>query len=156
MIIYILRHGEAENKVSGDDVSRRLTLKGREQIKHVCEAAKLLGAKPESFISSPLSRARESGEIAKSILNPMAEVVADNCLEPESEPNEIYMALSKIKATESVLLISHMPLIGNLISEMLGTSRIQIKPGSLASIEVTPPPTRNKGTLNWLLPQFPS
>ncbi len=151
MIIYAMRHGEALRGAPYDS-GRTLTRKGREQVSEVCEIAKLLGAQPDIFISSPLERAKESAAIAKSILNPQGELLIDNCLEPESEPGEIYHALSD-RQVSSALLVSHMPILGIFFADILGCSKIQIEPATLARIDSENPPKRDSGTLVWLLTQ---
>jgi phosphohistidine phosphatase len=150
MIIYAMRHGEALRGAS-DDAGRILTSKGREQIREVCEVAKLLRAQPDVFISSPLERAKESAAIAKSILNPQGELLVDNCLEPEGEPAEIYRVLLQ-RQVSSALLVSHMPILGIFFANILGCSKIQIEPGTLARIDSGDPPEQDSGTLVWLIP----
>ncbi|MGC8601652.1 MAG: histidine phosphatase family protein [Thermoprotei archaeon] len=66
MIAYMVRHGEAENNVSGvfpDDekVSYHLTQVGRDQARAV--SSWLGRAKPLLIVSSPVTRARETAEI---------------------------------------------------------------------------------------------
>jgi phosphohistidine phosphatase len=155
MIIYLLRHGEAEKQGIGSDANRALTISGREQVKRACEIAKLIGARPDIFICSPLQRAMQSAEIARQVLNPGAEIIADNYLEPESEPGEIYPALSK--SLNEVLLVSHMPLLKNFIWDILGCQlNLEMKPGTMSRVDTPNSPTSGSGCLIWLIPQINS
>ena len=70
MIIYILRHGEAEAKSSQKmDEERRLTSFGKSQLRKSLVIAKEIGTRVDLILSSPLVRARETAEIAKEIFN---------------------------------------------------------------------------------------
>jgi phosphohistidine phosphatase len=160
MIIYLLRHGQAEPKADSPDktdVSRRITQEGARQVRKVSELAKKLGARPDIFVSSPFIRAKQSAEIAREVLNPSAELRIDNSLEPESEPPRVYEYLSSLeKDFGSPLLVTHIPLLGKLVSDLLGCSlNIVTESSSLLRIDskthlISP----SSGTLVWLLPQL--
>lgn len=160
MIIYVFRHGEAETKAESpekSDASRRLTSKGREQVKSVCEAAKKLGASPSVIISSPLVRAKQTAEIARETLNPKADLKIDNCLEPESNVDEIYKTLSKIKKNEEVVLVTHLPILGNFIADILSWKEVwtNLEMGNGAMMKIASRktlPKNGSGEMFWLLP----
>ena len=58
-MIYLLRHGEAEDG-DGDDSARRLTPKGKEQARNVGLALTALGAKIDACLASPRGAATSS------------------------------------------------------------------------------------------------
>jgi phosphohistidine phosphatase len=162
MILYIFRHGEAEATAESPektDESRRLTSEGREQVKKVCEEARKLGANPTVIMSSPLVRAKQTAEIAKEIMNPKADLKIDNCLEPESEPEEVYKALSRLTRKDEFVLVTHVPILGHLISDLvvwkeLG-DHIEFHNGAMMKIESRKTfPKSGSGTMVWLLPQM--
>jgi phosphohistidine phosphatase len=154
MIIFLLRHGEAEKEPAGNDSLRKLTAPGRGQIANIAQLAKRLGAKPDLIISSPLLRAKESAEITRHVLNPEATVSIDNALEPESDPNQIFSLLARSNAA-SVLLVGHKPPLRDFVFASLGcTPDIEFRPGTLARIDSPAPPLQGEGTLIWLLPQL--
>ena len=70
---------------SGDE--QILTPKGTLQVKHVLSSAKDLGAIINSIISSPVTRAKETAEIAKVIFG--IDYAIANALEPESSPDAV-------------------------------------------------------------------
>jgi phosphohistidine phosphatase len=160
MILYIFRHGEAETTGESPektDESRRLTSGGREQVKKVCEEARKLGANPTMIMSSPLVRAKETAEIAREILNSKAELKIDNCLEPESEPEEVYKALSKLSKKDEVVLVTHVPILGRLISDLVDwnglSDHVEFHNGAMMKIESRKTlPRSGSGTMVWLLP----
>ena len=62
-MIYLLRHGDAEDG-SGDDAARRLTGKGREQARAAGAALAALGAGIDACLTSPKLRAAETAALA--------------------------------------------------------------------------------------------
>jgi phosphohistidine phosphatase SixA len=146
-----MRHGEAE-KSAARDADRKLTTRGMDQIRSVCDFAKSLGAFPDTIVASPLARAMASAEIARTTLNPSAKILVDDCLEPEGDTQELFRYLSLLKGTKAVLLATHMPLMGRIVADMTGCSRLELKPGCLARIDCADSPALDSGTLVWLLP----
>ncbi len=158
LILYIFRHGEAEIKAespSRTDASRRMTQEGKEQIRRVCTLAKQLQAEPNAFLSSPFTRARETAEISREILNPKAELKIEESLSPEGEPQEVYAALAKFKRTDSIVLVTHIPILGKLIFDLLGGHiNLEMNNGALARIDSKSLPRAGSGILVWLLPSI--
>ncbi len=157
MIVYIFRHGEAETKVESPtktDEGRRITAEGEEQVKRVCLIAKQLNTEPRAILCSPLIRAKQTAEIAKELLNPKAELKIEASLEPDREPEDVYAALSKLRRSDSVILVTHVPILGKLIFDLLGGHiSLEMNNGALAKIESKSLPKSGSGTLIWLLPQ---
>ena len=157
LIVYIFRHGEAETKAESPtktDEGRRITADGAEQVRRVCRIAKQLNAEPNAILTSPLIRAKQTGEIAKELLNPKAELKVEASLEPDREPEEVYAALSKFKRSDNVMLVTHIPILGRLIFDLLGGHiSLEMNNGALVKIESKSLPKSGSGTLMWLLPQ---
>jgi phosphohistidine phosphatase len=156
MKLYVMRHGEAQFK-GKDDSDRSLTSDGSSQTRNTCEIARMLGCKPAVFISSPLLRAKQSAEIAKEVLNPQADLRIENCLQPDAKVEDVYKVLSKIKGAESVMLVTHLPLGGLLIRDLLDwhveRRNLDYDPSAIVEIECRKTRPKSKaGNLTWLLP----
>lgn len=157
MEIYLMRHGEAESKREGTtDDARRLTKHGEDQVrKNLAFAKENLGARIDLILSSPLTRAKQTANIAADLFA-VKQSSVDGSLAPESAPYEIYAALSKIDPSfsKSVLLVTHQPLVSHLLEDLVRSSRIAMSPASLAKITTTTEgePRSQAGTLIWLLP----
>lgn len=67
MILYLMRHGPAEDRgPSGGDFDRRLTLPGRRVVARVAEElARVRGSAVPRFAASPLARAQETARIVR-------------------------------------------------------------------------------------------
>ena len=69
MEIYILRHGEAEQRETGRaDRDRKLTASGKQDLKAVLKVARGAGVVPELILTSPFRRAQETAAVATEVL----------------------------------------------------------------------------------------
>ena len=133
---------------------RHTTPEGRKWTRNVVRLAKNeLGLNPDWILSSPLLRARETGEIVAEEFGKESNLVFDDCLLGEREVNETYERLRKLDKTDSVLLVSHQPLLRKLIADLLGAkSNIGLYSGAIACVQTETYPKHGKGILLWLLP----
>ena len=90
MDIYILRHGEAEDEGNGvADRDRKLTAKGKRDLKDVLRVARKAEVAPGLILSSPLRRARETAAIASEVLE-CNQVVETRNLLPGANPEHVW------------------------------------------------------------------
>ena len=105
------------------------------------------------LLSSPLVRARESAGVAREVFG-MEKVVVDDSLEPDSTPYELFESLSKYSKIERVLLVSHQPLVSNLLSSLLNWDGryFSLKTAAVAIVEIGELNANPEGVLLALLP----
>jgi phosphohistidine phosphatase len=117
-VIWLLRHGEAEDG-DGDDAARRLTPKGERQSEAAGGALAALGASLDSCLASPKVRAMETARIACRELG----------VEPEAE-DELAggdFDLDSVSAGRGeVLLVGHEPDFSDVIAANTG-ARVKLK-----------------------------
>ncbi len=158
MNIYIFRHGLAENKDASPDrtdIGRRLTKEGEDQVRWACERAKALGLRPTVILTSPLVRAQQTAKLAADRLHAAGGVREDPSLRPEAKVADVYTSLSKLKAKDSVVLVTHLPLLGHLLESLLDWNvwdQLDFDNGAIARIDSKTRPKAKSGTLVWLLP----
>ncbi|MFH6568865.1 phosphohistidine phosphatase SixA [Pseudomonas kulmbachensis] len=128
MKVWILRHGEAQPHARRD-AERELTAHGREQVLH--SAARLIGQPLDCILVSPYVRAQQTAELVRKALGFTSELITVPWLTPESEPRD---ALSKLADSGNVLLVSHQPFVGELISLLLNGHLRQPQPMQTASL----------------------
>ncbi|MNR04259.1 Phosphohistidine phosphatase SixA [compost metagenome] len=111
MKLWVLRHGEAEQRAN-TDAERRLTAHGREQV--LRSAAVLLGQPLQVILASPYVRAQQTAALVHEALGFAKPVQTVSWLTPDSDPQAVIAELDKL-GVEEVLLVSHQPLVGNLV-----------------------------------------
>lgn len=138
LVLDLLRHGEAASTSTDGDGGRPLTPRGAEALGRL---ARHLAARQTAWdhaFSSPFRRARESAEI---VLRSIPDAPAPEMLEelvPDAEPEEVVMALRTFGADHGhVLLVSHMPLLGDLVAHLCDGGTIALVPGQLVRLEFT-------------------
>lgn len=124
-MIYLLRHGDAEDP-DGDDAARRLTSKGERQARAAGRALAALGASIDTCLASPRVRAAETARIACEALG----------LEPEIA-DELqgggFDALSLAAGRGDVLLVGHEPDFSAEVTRLTGANA-KMRKGGLAIV----------------------
>jgi len=151
MNVYILRHARADFSSKGEDPP--VSEQGEKQAVHVMKVAKEnWGFRPTVVVSSPILRARQTGEIVRKTMGGSYKVVVDDSLSPDSKPKDVLSFLSKLKKDDDVVLISHMPLIFELLYELIGgRGEVELLNGSIAAVEFKRRAAPGKGKLVWLV-----
>ena len=146
MELYLLRHGDA---IEGfPDRSRLLSAFGREQVSDVALAHRLACEGIEKVVSSPYTRAAQTAEIFVRGAGLTKTIDWLNDLTPQGDLRAIEEFLQNTEV-ESVLLVSHLPLVSLLIDYLTGESGIYMGTGSLASLSM-PFAGREIAQLNWI------
>lgn len=117
--LVIMRHGEAESIASSDE-RRSLTESGRLMIARQARILKEQGFEPTEIVHSPYLRTDQTAAICHSRF-PSATCRSDAALLHSAEPDRIPFMWSE---TPSMLLVSHMPLVGRLIQYLCPESGI--------------------------------
>lgn len=121
MKIFIMRHGEAEH-FAQSDAERALTERGRNASVAVAKACVEQGYQQfDKVMVSPYLRAQQTWqEVATEFEAKRIEVSADITPYGDSEEVAEYVnALIEVEKLESVLLVSHLPLVGYLVAEFV-------------------------------------
>ena len=121
MTIYILRHGQAEAQITTDE-ARQLTDKGRIDASRVVQARVADMAHLAQIWASPLVRAQQTAALAAEYF-PGKSIQTTELLVPEANPQALMDWLDEINAQQpgqSVLLVSHQPLVGALVNMLCG------------------------------------
>jgi phosphohistidine phosphatase len=125
-VIWMLRHGDAEQG-SGDDDSRRLTPKGEQQGRNAGGALAALGVEPDGCVSSPKLRAADMARLACEPLGVGFET-DDRLAGGDFDPLEL------AGDRDSTLLVGHEPDMSAAIARLTG-AKVDLKKGGLAAIE---------------------
>ena len=154
MKLYLLRHGIAEDKsVKGTDAARELTGKGKTELRRVVKVASKAGVKPSLILTSPLVRARQTAEIAQDGLGVKEDLLETTTLVPEGPPHMVWAELSDHRKQPSLMLVSHNPLMEQLLAFLLGTPtlRFDFAKGAVVALEIENFRGEPDGVLQWIL-----
>jgi phosphohistidine phosphatase len=124
-VIWLLRHGDAEEG-SGDDDARRLTPKGELQGQNAGGALAALGVELDACLASPKVRAAATAGLACEPLGVSFET-DDRLAGGDFDPLEL------AGDREDVLLVGHEPDMSTAISRLTGGT-VDLKKGGLAAI----------------------
>lgn len=151
MVIYFLRHAEAEDAAESD-FDRKLTPKGLQQAAKVGKFCAVQGLAPVTILSSPVVRAHKTAGIVAEALG--LEVTLEDWLACGMEPATLFERLAPHTGSDSVMLVGHEPDFSTVICELLGTSgpdAVSVKKASLTAIDV-PWLERGAGQLQFSIP----
>lgn len=121
MRIYIMRHGEAHTFATSDE-ERPLTERGELQSVDIARwlAKELPDGKLDLVLVSPYLRAQQTWQVCENVLPPAKRVLTEDGITPygDSEHVASYLrALVSVDNPASMLVISHLPLVGYLTAE---------------------------------------
>jgi phosphohistidine phosphatase len=125
-VIFLLRHGEAEEGM-GEDAARRLTPKGERQARNAGKALAKLGAKLDACLTSPKVRAADTAKLACEALD----------LEPEISEElrgGSFDSLALAAGRGDVLLVGHEPDFSGEVARLTGAN-VKLRKGGIAVID---------------------
>jgi phosphohistidine phosphatase len=150
MDVYIFRHARADFRTKDEDPP--VSKEGEAEAIRVIELAnQRFGFKPTAVVSSPVLRAKQTAELARKQLG-MKSTVIDQCLLGDSEPAEVVKFLSKFRKEDKIVLVSHMPLIFELLYALVGgRGDVELLNASIAAVSFKGKAAEGKGKLTWLI-----
>lgn len=154
MDLYLMRHGKAEDRGdTGTDTARRLTRKGRDEIRSAARWMKAQDLAFEPVAASPLVRAQETAGIVAEVPG-SAPVETWDALAPGGSPDEVCHAIRRYPPDAALLLVGHEPLLSALAGRIVAGNencRIAMTRGAVAKIRDLTADAGCSGELHWLL-----
>lgn len=155
MNIFLLRHGEAESRIS-TDFKRQLTAKGRQDVVNVARQFLTRKLTLERCYASAYVRAQQTAELFTSVISETLEVETEVHLRPEFRAAQLVRFLGTLEQ-ENVLLISHNPLLSELLALLteattsaMTDERLHMTPSQLVSLSIDIPAT-GMGSINFII-----
>ncbi len=125
-MIYLLRHGDAEDG-SGGDAARRLTPKGERQAAAAGQALDALNAEIDACLTSPKLRAADTARLACQALGLELEAT-------EELRGGRFDSLVLSAGRGNVLLVGHEPDFSGEVARLTGAN-VKLRKGGLAIVE---------------------
>ncbi|PTR29679.1 MULTISPECIES: phosphohistidine phosphatase SixA [unclassified Pseudomonas] len=112
MKLWVMRHGEAvPHGARLHDSERELTDNGRKEVLKI--TAELMGQPLTAIYASPYLRAQQTAQLVRETLGFEPEIRTVEWLTPDTEPDKV---AEQLVSVSNVLLVSHNPLVGHLLS----------------------------------------
>jgi phosphohistidine phosphatase len=125
-VIYLLRHGDAEDG-DGDDAVRRLTAKGERQAEAGGRALAALDTEIDACLTSPKVRAAETARLTCASLGLEPEIA-------EELRGGRFDALTLAAGRGNVLLVGHEPDFSGEVARLTG-AKVKLRKGGLAIVD---------------------
>jgi phosphohistidine phosphatase len=126
-MIWLLRHGDAEDGAGKPDAERELSEKGESQSVNAGRALKALGVELDVCLTSPKVRARRTAELACSVLGTPIE-------QDQRLGGGDFDPLELAAGRGEVMLVGHEPDFSGAVALATG-SRVKMKKGGIAAID---------------------
>ena len=137
MHLFIMRHGEAE-LMANSDKERHLNANGREQSRLQGMWLKSTVLEFDKVLVSPYTRALETfdeiNQVFKQQLSDKLEVWEGITPYGDSGLVSSYVALLEKEGHRNLLLISHLPLVGDIVKELCGRNPASFYPATIVDI----------------------
>jgi phosphohistidine phosphatase len=152
MKLFFLRHGLADRSAwSGSDYERPLTPYGKERMRAEAETIARLDLGLDAILTSPLTRASQTAEIAADRLSLLDRLVEDERLSPGFDRADLLAMLEDHDEADSLMFVGHEPDFSWTIESIIGGGSVVCKKGSLARVDLTDAGELS-GELVWLIP----
>jgi phosphohistidine phosphatase len=125
-VIYLLRHGDAEEG-HGDDAARRLTLEGERQSRAAGRALAALASTPDACLASPKVRAADTARLACEAFGLEPEITEELRGGP-------FDSTALAAGRGDVLLVGHEPDFSAEVARLTG-AKVKLRKGGLAVID---------------------
>jgi phosphohistidine phosphatase len=156
MMLYILRHGAAEDEPTpgGDDGARKLTARGREKVREAAAGMRALRLKFDAILASPLPRAFETAELVAAAFGaPAPEKLA--ALSTGMTAADALAALKSYERYEHLAIVGHEPGLSATASLLLSGSasalNINLKKSGIIALELRDGIERGSAQLCWMM-----
>jgi phosphohistidine phosphatase len=154
MNLYITRHADALQ--SGGtvvrDADRPLSTQGERDAAAVGRALASLEPSTPLIVTSPLVRARCTGEVLRSAFLPSPVLEAWEDLAPGFRHRALLARVNALTGA-AVIMVGHQPDLTNFIAFLIadGAAEIALPPGAVALLRLQPGGSAGSARLHWLL-----
>jgi phosphohistidine phosphatase len=137
--LFILRHGKAEARASGNnDGDRALTVQGVGEIKIIGRWTVAMGYTFDLIATSPLKRAMQTAHIIGTTTKQEQKVKVWDLLSPGGDIDTLSRLVAAVGGDSSVLIIGHEPMLSLFISRIISgddSASIVLAKGAFARIK---------------------
>jgi phosphohistidine phosphatase len=139
MDVTLIRHGTAEDHAT-NDFERALTAGGRAEAERAADRLVGITPPPDSIISSPLVRARQSAELVARRLGFPEPITIDAALVPDAPATGVRDLLAGLGERRHVVLVGHEPILSAACALLTGGPVSGLRRAEVVSMRSAEPP----------------
>jgi phosphohistidine phosphatase len=149
--LIFFRHGPAGSRAEwqGADTERPLTDDGRAVVMQVAGRLAKAGIGVDAVLTSPLTRARQTAEIAAAALGCDDRLADDERLGHGLDRKRLAAIVAEHAGSQALMLVGHEPDFSTIIAQITGGT-VVLKKAGVARVDLNEQTMR--GVLVWLLP----
>ncbi|MEP7379647.1 MAG: histidine phosphatase family protein [Chloroflexota bacterium] len=149
--LYLLRHAHAGNAAgwTGDDAERPLSARGKDQAQRLGRLMAARGVVPDTILSSPKVRARQTANIVGDALG--VGVTNDERLAELFDLDALAVMMAGVGGT-SLMIVGHDPDFSEVLATLVGAAEMPMRKGALARVDLALPLGPGSGVLRYLVP----
>lgn len=137
MDVTVIRHGSAEDRAA-TDFERALTARGRAEAEAAGDRLARSLPPPDSIVSSPLVRARQSAEIVARRIGFTGPIDLDDSLVPDAAPAGVRDLVARLGELRHVVLVAHEPILSEACSLLTGDPVTSLRKAEVVSMTGAP------------------
>ncbi|WP_439257548.1 phosphohistidine phosphatase SixA [Lonepinella sp. BR2271] len=138
MKIFIMRHGEAE-MFAKSDKERTLTEFGQQSAASQAHWLKSTALQLDKVLVSPYTRAKQTFDYINQAFDDQLSDCAEvwDAITPNGKAELVvdYLSVLFDQDINQVLLVSHLPLVGEIVAELCGKNNVSFLPATIAEID---------------------
>lgn len=136
MKLYLMQHALAYS--SEEDQERPLSPQGIDQAKAAAKGLKRLGLSFDLIVTSPKRRAHQTAAlIAEKVRFPHTDILTTEVVLPQRPPQELLDLLQKESPESRVLVVGHLPHLGQLSTQLLHGGELLFENAGLACFDLS-------------------
>jgi phosphohistidine phosphatase len=149
--LYLLRHAHAGNAAhwEGDDADRPLSDRGKDQARRLGRLLAARGVVPDTIVSSPKVRARQTANIVGDALG--VGVANDDRLAEMFDLDALAGIMAGVGGT-SLMVVGHDPDFSDMLATLVGAATMPMRKGAIARVDLALPLGPGCGVLRYLVP----
>lgn len=148
MLLYFMRHAEAEDIGPEGDASRPLTEKGVQRTEEAAVALQAMDLALDIILTSPALRAMQTAEIVARVLE--VPLKHERLLGGRLGLDELETAWAENEMPQNALLVGHEPDLSAVIGLLIGGATVEMKKGAVACV-MCQGIVKGGGMLQWLM-----
>ncbi len=135
MVLYVVRHGKAQQSAPSD-WERTLKPRGERQARWLGERIAVMDQPPELVITSPVVRATQTARLIAECLD--ASLEEERALQTGAHPSDVMAVVERHAHIDSLMVVGHNPTFDDLVEILSGREQPYLRTGEAVVFAIEP------------------